>query len=343
MALGNLKFISAFMALLVIPLSGCSVIPATGETSFAAFMTPDDEVRVGQAEHSRMLAMYGGVYSDETLLRYVDKVGRKIARGSEMSTQTFSFTVLNSLTINAFALPGGYVYITRGLLSLLNDEAELAGVLAHEVAHITARHAARRYSRSTVTGISSMFLLVLTGGLSEIAERASKYYSMTYGREQEGEADVIAVRYLKRSGYDLWGLSRVLDKMQKHEDFVTEITSGSSAREKDWMASHPSSDLRLSSLKQLILSDLGNDSGLLGRGLYLSKIDNMPLYVNSILGPARLDIVSVEYDMTMRDLAGAAQVATHLKWLEVVNGLEPDEIIPANTKVKLIVYDAKVD
>jgi len=337
------RYIRISATLFLVGMTGCAQMPTMEDVPFGGFAVPDDEVRIGEDEHKQMLAMFGGVYGDQELSRYVKTVGQKIVLGNELPAQFFHFTVLNSLNVNAFALPGGYVYVTRGLLSLLSDESELAGVLAHEVAHITSRHVSSRSQQSTITSVSYMFLMILTGGVSEIVERGNKYLSKAYGRDQESEADLSAVHYLNRSGYDVRGLSRVLDKMQKHEDFVTEITSGASVREDDWFASHPSSRFRIATLEQLIENDFDRVVKAVKPHEYLKQIDGLPLFVDPILGPARLWVVFVEHDMTMKELAADAHVATHIKWLEVVNGLKPGEIIPMGTGVKLIVYEGRSD
>lgn len=143
------------LGLAAFSLGGCSTNPATGSQSFTAFMSPDKEVEVGRDEHPKILKQYGGELEDPKLRAYVDGVGQRLAQQSELPELRFTFTVLNSDITNAFALPGGYVYVTRGLLSLASNEAELAGVLGHEIGHVTARHTAQRYSRAVATGIAA--------------------------------------------------------------------------------------------------------------------------------------------------------------------------------------------
>ncbi|MEQ9683699.1 MAG: M48 family metalloprotease, partial [Rhodospirillales bacterium] len=126
--------------------AACSTNPATGEQSFTAFMSENDELRVGAEEHPKILKDMGGTFKHPTIQTYVDWVGEKLAKVSDLPDLKFKFTVLDDPNINAFALPGGYVYITRGLIALAENEAEMAGVLAHEIGHVTARHTAQRYS-----------------------------------------------------------------------------------------------------------------------------------------------------------------------------------------------------
>ena len=133
--------------------SGCETAPATGRTFFTGGMSAEDEVALGAKEHEKIVPEFGGAYDDPQLASYVASVGQLLAKTSELPDLKFTFTVLDSPIVNAFALPGGYVYVTRGLLSLAADEAEMAGVLAHEVGHVTARHSAERYGQAVTASI----------------------------------------------------------------------------------------------------------------------------------------------------------------------------------------------
>jgi predicted Zn-dependent protease len=125
------------------------VNPATGKNEFTA-MSPEQERAIGKEQHPAILLQFGGPYSDAELQAYVTQIGNRLQAVSELPEQTFTFTLLNSDVVNAFALPGGYVYISRGLMALAGNEAEVAGVLAHEIGHVTARHSAQRYSRGVL-------------------------------------------------------------------------------------------------------------------------------------------------------------------------------------------------
>ena len=123
-------------------LAGCTMNPATGENQFAALMSPQQESTVGAQEHEKILQQFGGTLKDAQITSYVERIGQRVARDTERPDVQYKFFVLDTPTVNAFALPGGYVYVTRGILALANTEAQLASVLAHEVAHVTARHSA---------------------------------------------------------------------------------------------------------------------------------------------------------------------------------------------------------
>ena len=130
-----------FAALMLGLAAGCTVNPATGKQDFTPLMGADREAAVGAEEHPKLLAAFGGSYDERPSLNaYVDEIGRRLLAVTETPAAKFTFTIVNSDVVNAFALPGGYVYISRGLMALANNEAELAGVIAHEIGHVTARH-----------------------------------------------------------------------------------------------------------------------------------------------------------------------------------------------------------
>ena len=133
-------------------LSGCAQNQATGQRQ-RVLLSPEQEQDIGSKEHPKVLKAFGGIYEKDELNNYVSSLGEKLAKLSEQPNIRWKFTVLDSPLVNAFALPGGYVYISRGLLSLTNDESELASVLGHEIAHITARHTAQRHAKSTISEI----------------------------------------------------------------------------------------------------------------------------------------------------------------------------------------------
>ena len=144
---------AVLLCLPLLSLAGCSTNPATGGQSFTAFMSRSDEMRVGAEEHPKILKQFNGAYQEGQVAAYAGRVGAALARVTEVTAMPFTFTVLNTDKVNAFALPGGYVYITRGLLALADDEAEMAGVLAHEIGHVTARHTAQRHSKAIATNL----------------------------------------------------------------------------------------------------------------------------------------------------------------------------------------------
>ena len=223
-------------------LNGCSTNPATGEQSFTAFMSPEQERQVGQEQDPQIKKEFGGAYSDAELAAYVSQIGKKLAATSEMPNLDFKFTVLNTPDINAFALPGGYVYVTRGLIALAENEAELAGVIAHEIGHVTARHSAERYSRGTAIGLGAAVLGALTDSqaVSDLANLGSQLYLKGYSREQEFQADTLGVRYLSRAGYETGAMASFLQKLGNASRLQVEIAGADHDPDAvDLMATHP--------------------------------------------------------------------------------------------------------
>ena len=266
-----------------LPLGGCTTNPATGSQSFTAFMSPEKETQVGQEEHPKILKQFGGEIDDPKLRAYVDGIGQRLARQSEMPELKFTFTVLNSDVTNAFALPGGYVYVTRGLLSLASNEAELAGVIGHEIGHVTARHTAQRYSRAVATGIAATAVGVLesiflgTNVVGQVGAQAGQLYLAGFSRDQEFEADTLGVRYLGRGGYTPNAMSTFLAKLQAESALSAELAGKpGSTNDFNIMATHPRTQDRVrEAIAAAQQQNAVATEARLGRDEFLSAIDGM--------------------------------------------------------------------
>jgi predicted Zn-dependent protease len=183
----------ALLGLAALPLlSACEIAPATGRTIFTGGMGPETEARLGYQEHQKIVPQFGGAYADPAIGAYVTGIGNLLARTSETPDLEFTFTVLDTPMVNAFALPGGYVYITRGLLALADNEAEVAGVLAHEIGHVTARHSAERYGQTMAANILGLGLGILLGGGAQAAP--PRHPPREVRRERGGNRRAHAVR-----------------------------------------------------------------------------------------------------------------------------------------------------
>ncbi len=229
--------------LLLTTLSACAVNP-TGGANFV-LMSENGEIKTGKEEHAKILESQP-VYKDAELQAYVDKVGKKLAAISHRPDLEYVFTIIDSSDINAFALPGGYVYINRGLLAYLTSEAQLAAVLGHEIGHITARHAVRQQAAGKTANILSTAVVFATG-VSSLGETASLFGGALvsgYGRDMELEADGLGAEYLTKAGYDSNAMVEVISVLKNHEDF-TKKTSTRGAAYHGLFASHPRSDTRL--------------------------------------------------------------------------------------------------
>jgi predicted Zn-dependent protease len=199
------RFVRALCAAaaLAVLAAGCATNPATGKREFT-LVSADQEKQIGREGFPAAVAEYGQ-YDDARLAAYVDSVGKKLAKVSELPDLEWKFTVLDDPVVNAFAMPGGYIFITRGILAHLNSEAQLAGVLGHEIGHVTARHSAKQITQQQLAGIG----LGLAGAFSETfrrysgaAEQALGLLMLKYSRDDESQADQLGIRYATAAGYD---------------------------------------------------------------------------------------------------------------------------------------------
>ena len=258
-------------------LSACTTNPATGKPSFTPFMSKAGEVKIGREEHPRILAEFGGEVADPAVRAYVESIGRLLVQTSETPNDPFVFTVLNSDMVNAFALPGGYVYITRGLMALANNEAELAGVIGHEIGHVTARHSAQRYSQGVAAGLGALILGAATNnrGVADLANLGAGAYLQSFSRDQEFEADMLGVRYIARAGFDPNAMSTFLTQLQRHSALESQIIGKSNKSDAfDIFSTHPRTADRVKEAVGLAGNATVRDP-MLARDIYLGKIDGL--------------------------------------------------------------------
>jgi len=276
---GTTKFLStlAVAALLAGQLSGCAKNPATGGTSFTGGFSEADEIRIGRETHPKIIAEFGGEYGSPELKRYVDSIGQLLAKTSERPNLKWSFTLLNSDIVNAFATPGGYVYITRGLMSLADNEAQLAGVLAHEIGHITALHHARRQGQSLLANVGVIAAAVLGGRAgAELGQLGAVSLLQSYSRDNEYESDELGVRYLSRAGYDPDAMAGFLTKLRASSrlDAIRRGQSPDSVDQFNYLATHPAPVARVQRAAGLARkANVRNP--VTARDIYLSKLDGM--------------------------------------------------------------------
>lgn len=266
-----------FLALVAVLLQACSTNLATGRNQFTGLMSESQEAQVGAQEHDKIIAEFG-VYENAPLSAYVNQIGQKVARYTERTNVTYRFTVLDSPMVNAFALPGGYVYVTRGLIALANNEAELAAVLAHEVGHITGRHSAERYSRGVLTSLGAGLLsaAIDQSGVSQALGIGSDLYMKSYSREQENEADTLGIRYLARAGYDPSAMTSFLRSLQKHSALEASLAGKKGAQSpiSEYFSTHPATRDRVNKTAQEVAQGL-TGQGAVNRQAYMQKINGI--------------------------------------------------------------------
>ena len=216
-------------------LAACASVtnPVTGQRELTV-MDEKAEIAEGVKAHQEVIKEYG-VVDDAVLQAYVDGVGQKLATASHRAKLKWTFTVLDSPEVNAFALPGGYIYITRGIMAYLESEAELAGVLGHEIGHVTARHGAQQATRQATAGIGVGLatiggaLLEMATGVPGVAQAAGSVAQAgaagliaSYSREQELQADQLGAEYLVRSHYDPANMVEVIQALKDQERYAAE-------------------------------------------------------------------------------------------------------------------------
>lgn len=246
---------------LMLGVAGCAVNPATGGANLV-LMSENREQEIGAEEHEKILASMP-MYQDDELLAYVSEVGNRIASISHRPDLDYKFFIIDSPDINAMALPGGYVYVNRGLLTFMNTEAQLAAVLAHEVGHITARHAVQQHARGALANAAStvggLVTAVATGSgyvgsqISQVTSIWAQTGLSGFGREGELEADSLGAEYLLKAGYDPEAMIDVVTVLKNQEDFNRRV-QGNRGSYHGLFATHPRNDTRL----QQAIASVGN-------------------------------------------------------------------------------------
>jgi predicted Zn-dependent protease len=244
---------------------------------------PDVSKQVAQSaqpqvsrEHQRILAAYGGAYNDPKLEAMVAQTVDRLVAASERPEVRYRVTILNSPAINAFALPSGQIYVTRGLLALANDQSELASVLSHEMAHVIADHAAIRADQARHAAmVSNVVSDVLSDPMSgALALAKSKIALASFSRAQELEADGIGVGIASRAGYDPYGAARFLSSMGRNAELKAGV-NGPDPRAFDFTATHPATPERVSNAQLNARQYAGPGSGERDRKAYLARLNGL--------------------------------------------------------------------
>lgn len=260
-------------------LAGCAVNPATGRNDFV-MMSERQELDLG-ARYNQEIAKENPRYNDAKLQAYIQRVGERVARASHRNQLNYVFTLVDSPDVNAFALPGGYIYIHRGLLAYLNSEAELAAVLGHEVGHVTARHSVRQQSQSTAWGLLGQAAAIGTGvgALGDLTSVMGNAFVRGYGRDMELEADGLGAQYLARGGYDPQAMIEVVRVLKNQEDFARDQAAARGEAQPaggyhGLFDTHPDNDRRL---KEVIgpAQALVGGSQEVGRDTFMQMIDGL--------------------------------------------------------------------
>ena len=265
-------------------LSGCTTNPATGEQVFTGGLGSAQEIDIGRKQHPQIIKAFGGEYGSPELRRYIDSVGQLLARTVERREFKYKFTVLNSGIVNAFALPGGYIYISRGLLALAENEAEVAGVLAHELGHINALHHGRRQGNETLAGLliagasiaGSVAGVPGTNQIGQLGGAVAQGVLRGYSREHELESDRLALRYMSRAGYDPQAMVDFLKKMRGQSRLEAKRLGQSPDKvdATNYLATHPAPIERVRKAGALA-GQYRVTRPMLAKDIYLKKINGI--------------------------------------------------------------------
>jgi predicted Zn-dependent protease len=230
-----MKVTRSLIVAAVLAVVACATNPATGKRQFN-LMSEAQEISAGQ-EADAQVKKEMGLYNDPNLQEYITSIGMKLAQASERPNLPWHYSVVDVPAVNAFALPGGYVYITRGILPFLNDEAQLAGVLGHETGHVTARHAAQQYTRAVGGTVGLVALGIFVPGarpFGQLAEQGLGVLFLKYGRGDELQADQLGARYAARGNWDPAGVPDMLTTLGRLDE-----ASGQRRGVPNWLETHP--------------------------------------------------------------------------------------------------------
>ena len=274
------RFLRSALLTITLFATGCAVNPATGEFDFM-LVSEAEEKTIGERAHSQITAGFGGIYDDKKFTAYFDSVGQRLAAQTELPDLGYKFTILDSPIVNAFAAPGGYVYVTRGLLALPVSESQLAAVLGHELGHINARHTAQRVTLSVAQAELCKRLHCDPNGalLKRFGLRDEALHLRRFSREQEFEADELAVRYLTRAGYPASAMRSLLRTLLAHGATKSRVAlAPSDGQRPDHMSTHPLTAARLDQATIVALRSRTSASRS-DDGTYLAAVDGL-LYGN---------------------------------------------------------------
>ena len=227
------KTISMLLVVFTLILSACAVDYVTGKRTFN-LVSEEQEIQMGKEADPSIVAQYG-LYQDEKLSSYVNKIGQRIAQVSQRPNITYTFRIVDSPIVNAFALPGGWVYFTRGILAHFNSEAELAGVMGHEIGHVVARHGAEQMSKQQLAGLGLAVGSAISPEFekfSQLAETGIGLLFLKFGREQESESDRLGVEYSTKLGYDA-------HQMADFFKTIARISESSGSSLPNFLSTHP--------------------------------------------------------------------------------------------------------
>ncbi len=263
--------LTAFFMLLII--TGCATNPVTGEKQLM-LLSKSEEIQMGKQTNEQVIQTYG-VYQENNLNDYVTNLGLKMAKLSHRPDLPWEFKVLDSPVINAFAVPGGFVYVTRGILAYLNNEAELAGVVGHEIGHVTARHSAQQYSKAQLAQLGLGLGSILSETFRKyagVAQFGVQMLFLKFSRDHERQADKLGVEYSTEAGFDARQMANFFVTLERMNP------SGDQGGLPEWFSTHPNPEERVDKIHELAKEweqKVSKTNFIVDRRPYLEKIDGI--------------------------------------------------------------------
>lgn len=264
---------TSFLPILLLLFNACAKNPVTGKRDFM-LLSKEGEIAMGKQSDPQIVS-YFGLYEDKALQQFIQEKGQQMAAISHRNDLTYEFKIVDSPVINAFAVPGGYVYFTRGIMAHFNNEAEFAGVLGHEIGHIAARHSAKQYSKAMLAQVGLIAGMVVAPELQQFADLAQQGVGLLFlkfGRDAERESDKLGVEYSTKIGYDAKEMAEfflTLDRVAKESGTQSVPT---------FLSTHPDPNDRLERVTKLAEQwrEKVNASDLqVNRNAYLKMIDGI--------------------------------------------------------------------
>lgn len=261
----------ALLAGLTVWSAGCATNPATGERQLS-LISENQEIQMGlEADPSVVSSM--GLDPDSGRQRYVRELGMRLAKVSERPNLPWTFRVIDDPVVNAFAIPGGHIYVTRGILAHLNSEAELASVLGHEIGHVTARHSVTQMSQQELMQLGFVVGVALKPDLAKyagVASQGMQLLFLKYSRDDESQADQLGLRYMRRGGYDVRRMPEVFALLER----VSQASGG--GRVPDWLSTHPNPVNRAGAITRAIAALPADSLGtVVNHDAYLREVDGV--------------------------------------------------------------------
>ena len=273
MPIRSLRPYAALVVALLV--SACAINPATGDRELM-MVSESQEIAMGR-EYDPQIVASMGLYPDQALQTYIAGLGQRLAAQSERPNLPWTFRVIDDPVVNAFAVPGGFIYMTRGILAHFNSEAQLVAVLGHEIGHVTARHSAAQMSKEQLAQIGLAVGSIASERLAQYADVAGAGLGvlfLKYGRDDENQADALGLRYMKRTRHDVREMPGVYAMLGS-------LSAGSGQEIPNWLSSHPTPADRQQRIERAIASIPADSIGtIVERESYLNRLANV-IYGNN--------------------------------------------------------------